>query len=99
VLTWLLAAAVQLALNDIAPTPATLGTLNGIALSVVAGTRSFAPALFSSIFAGGVKSQVLDGYLIWLILVLMALAYTVAIRWLPAKAEGKIKTKQGEPED
>lgn len=88
---FLLSAAIQLALNDIAPTHATLGTLNAIALTLVSAIRAFAPALFSSIFATGVRLDFLDGYLVWLILVTLALGYTVAIRWLPEKAEGKLK--------
>ena len=84
-------AAVQLALNDIAPSPSTLGTLNALALTLVSGIRAVAPAAFSSIFATGVGNQILDGHLIWVILVLMALAYIAAVRWLPEKAEGKLK--------
>ena len=84
-------AAIQLALNDIAPTHATLGTLNAIALTVVSAIRAFTPALFSSIFATGVRMQCLDGHLVWLVLVSAALAFTVAIRWLPQKAEGELK--------
>ena len=87
----LLAAASQLALNDIAPSHATLGTLNAIALAVVAGIRAFAPVLFTSIFAAGVKTQFLWGYLVWAVLVALTLVLMVALRWLPAKAEGKLK--------
>jgi len=84
-------AAVQLALNDIAPSPQTLGTLNALALTLVSGLRAVAPALFASIFATGARTQILDGYLVWYVLVLLALALTVTVRWLPEKAEGKLK--------
>lgn len=87
----MIVAAVQLALNDIAPTHATLGTLNAIALTSVSGIRAVAPALFSSIFAAGAENQILNGYLIWLVLIVLALALNVSIRWLPEKAEGKLK--------
>jgi len=83
--------AVQLALNDIAPSPQTLGTLNALALTLVSGLRAVAPALFASIFATGARTQILDGYLVWYVLVLLALALTVTVRWLPEKAEGKLK--------
>jgi len=83
--------AIQLALNDIAPTHATLGTLNALALTLVSAIRAFAPALFSSIFATGARTQILDGYLVWLVLIAIALAFTLAIRCLPEKAEGKLK--------
>ncbi|KAH8601068.1 MFS transporter [Bisporella sp. PMI_857] len=83
---------VQLALNDIAPSHSTLGTLNGIALALSAGLRAFAPATFASIFAAGVKTQILSGYLVWVVLIALALGLMVAMRWLPAKAEGRLKT-------
>ena len=84
-------AGVQLALNDIAPTHATLGTLNAVALTLTSGLRAFSPALFSSIFATGVSLRFLGGHLIWVVMVSLALGSTVAMRWLPARAEGKIK--------
>jgi hypothetical protein len=82
-----------LALNDISPTHATLGTLNAIALALVAGIRSFAPALFSIIFATGARLQFFYGYLVWIVLVALALVFTVIIRWLPEKAEGELKSE------
>ncbi len=84
--------AVQLALNDISPSHATLGTLNGIALTLMSGLRAVAPALFSSIFATGVRYQIFAGYLVWVVLVLLALAQIVGLRWLPARAEGLVKS-------
>lgn len=87
--------AIQLALNDIAPTHETLGTLNGVALTVVSAVRAFSPALFSSIFAIGADSQALGGYLIWLVLIILALGYSLAIHWLPEKAEGKLTPNVG----
>jgi len=86
--------AVQLALNDVAPSPSTLGTLNALALTLVSGIRAVAPALFASIFATGARTQILNGYLVWVIMVLLALGYTVAVRWLPEKAEGKLKLEE-----
>ena len=93
-----LIAGVQLALNDIAPSHATLGTLNGIALAVGAGLRAIAPALFASIFAAGIKHQIFGGYLIWVVLILLASPLIVVLRWLPAKAEGNIKKRIQEEE-
>lgn len=93
---WFLIAAVQLALNDIAPSHSTLGTLNGLALSVVAALRSISPALFTSIFAIGVKSQIFWGYLVWVVLIATALILTFTMRGLPKKAEGKINAESSE---
>jgi hypothetical protein len=90
-----ISAAIQLALNDISPSPQTLGTLNALALTLISGLRAVVPALFTSIFATGVRNHILDGHLVWIILVLLALGYTVGVRWLPEKAEGKVKTGGG----
>jgi hypothetical protein len=86
-----LLAGVQLALNDIAPSPTTLGTLNALALTLVSGIRAVAPALFASLYATGARTQIFYGYLAWVVLVVIGLGYTVAVRWLPKKAEGKLK--------
>lgn len=75
--------AIQLALNDASPSPATLGTLNALALSLVSGVRSFSPALFASLFAISARTQWLWGYAIWVLMVLLALGYTVVSRYMP----------------
>ncbi|EFX00883.1 major facilitator superfamily transporter [Grosmannia clavigera kw1407] len=75
--------AVQLALNDVAPSPRLLGTLNALALTGSSAMRAFAPAAFTSLFAVGVRSQLLDGYAIWLLMVALGLGYVVAARYLP----------------
>ncbi len=75
--------AIQLALNDVSPTPATLGTLNALALSVVSGVRAFSPALFAALFAVGARTQVLWGYAIWVLLVVIGLGFTFVSRWMP----------------
>ena len=78
-------------MNDISPSPTTLGTLNGVALTMTAGIRTVGPALFTSLFAVGAKTQFLNGYLVWVILVAIAALGSVAVRYLPEKAEGKLK--------
>ncbi|MCJ1478860.1 hypothetical protein MMC13_007544 [Lambiella insularis] len=83
--------AVQLALNDIAPSPSTLGRLNALALTLSSGIRAVAPAAFASIFATGARTQILDGYLVWLVLIMLAFALIPPLRWLPEKAEGRLK--------
>ena len=88
--------AVQLALNDVSPSPQTLGTLNALALAGVSGIRAFAPVLFTSIFAWSVKFQILQGYLIWLVLIVLGAGWTVSVRWLPKNAEGKPITRDDE---
>ncbi|KAI1802659.1 MFS general substrate transporter [Daldinia bambusicola] len=78
---------VQLALNDVSPSPVTLGTLNALALTITSGLRAFSPVLFTSLFAISAKYQLLWGYLVWLILVIIAAAFTVSTRFLPAASE------------
>jgi hypothetical protein len=81
---------VQLTLNDIAPSPATLGTLNALALTLNSAIRAVAPALFASIFATGVRLGWLDGHLVWVVLVLLGVGLGVAVQWLPEQAEGRV---------
>ena len=83
--------AVQLSLNDINPRGSeTLGTLNALALAFVSGIRAFSPALFTSIFAIGVRKQILGGYLVWLVMFVLTFGFIILMRFLPPKAEGRV---------
>ncbi|KAK0111141.1 hypothetical protein ONS95_001517 [Cadophora gregata] len=82
---------VQLALNDVSPSPTAFGTLNALALTLVCAIRTVGPFAFTSIFAAGANSQFLDGYLVWFVLVIITLMGSVAMRWFPENAEGKLK--------
>lgn len=82
--------AVQLALNDVAPSTKVLGTLNSLALMSVSLVRSFTPALASSLFALGARTQWLWGHAIWVLMVLLALWLTVISRWLPPEKGKKV---------
>ncbi|KAK0656719.1 major facilitator superfamily domain-containing protein [Cercophora newfieldiana] len=75
--------AVQLALNDVSPSPVVLGTLNAVALSLVTGVRGVSPAAFSSFFAIGARTQWLWGYAIWVLMAAAAGGITVVSRYLP----------------
>lgn len=86
--------AVQLAVNDIAPSPKVLGTLNSLALMSVSLVRSFTPAVVSSLFALGARTQWVWGYAIWVLMVILAAWFTVISRWLPPE-KGKEKTVDG----
>ena len=77
--------AIQLALNDISPDPRVLGTLNAIALTGSSAIRSVAPAVSTTVYAIGVRHQILGGHLAWLLMVILALVFTVGARWLPEK--------------
>ncbi|KAK2610750.1 hypothetical protein N8I77_004153 [Diaporthe amygdali] len=75
--------AIQLALNDISPSPAVLGTLNALALTGTSILRSFAPAAFTSLFALGARTQLLAGYAIWVLMVAIGVNFTVISRYMP----------------
>lgn len=80
----------QLALNDISPSPATLGTLNAVSLAVNSGIRAVAPAFFASLFATSVRLHLLGGQFIWLILGILAVILLIVLRWFPKKADGVV---------
>ncbi|KAF2203009.1 MFS general substrate transporter [Delitschia confertaspora ATCC 74209] len=82
---------IQLAVNDIAPSHQTLGTLNSIVLALSSGLRAFVPAVSTSIYAAGVKHQILGGEFAWPLLIAFALLLNVSLRFLPEKAEGRTK--------
>ncbi|KIW20804.1 hypothetical protein PV08_01382 [Exophiala spinifera] len=75
--------AIQLVLNDVSPSPAVLGTLNAVSLTLVSGIRAFSPALFSSLFAASVGSGILGGHLIWILMVVLAAGFAVVSHWTP----------------
>lgn len=75
--------AIQLALNDVAPSPKVLGTLNALALTGVSGLRAFCPALFTSLFALGARTQLAGGYAIWILMLLLASGLSFTARYLP----------------
>ena len=94
-LIMVLAAAIQLSVNDIAPSPATLGTVNALALALSSGIRAVAPAASTSLFAVGVRGQILGGQLAWAVLIVQALTLVIGLRYLPKKAEGKVNKSNG----
>jgi hypothetical protein len=75
--------------NDIAPSHATLGTLNAIVLAVVSGIRAVAPALATSIYATGVKYHILSGHLFWLFNIILGVGLVGLLRLLPEKVKGE----------
>ncbi|KAI5465393.1 major facilitator superfamily domain-containing protein [Mariannaea sp. PMI_226] len=81
--------ATQLALNDVSPSPNVLGTLNAIALTLSSGIRSLVPGATTAVYAVGVRGQILGGHLVWVILVPVAAALTLATQYLPEKPAAK----------
>ena len=85
--------AIQLAINDIAPSHETFGTLNAIVLALSCGLRAVAPAVATSVYAAGVKYHILGGELFWLLNVILAFGLIGLLRLLPEKAEGRPKKR------
>jgi MFS family permease len=79
----------QLALNDVSPDTRVLGTLNAIALTGSCAIRSVIPAISTTIYALGVRNQILKGQLAWVILIPLAMVFTVGARWLPEDKKRK----------
>ncbi|KAJ5246727.1 hypothetical protein N7468_001710 [Penicillium chermesinum] len=79
--------AIQLSLNNISPSPRVLGTLNALALTGSCVVRAFIPALFTTLFALGARTQFLRGYAIWVLMSLIAGGFAIVVRYLPESAE------------
>lgn len=90
--------AIQLLVNDVSPSPAVLGTLNAVTLTQVSGLRAFSPALFSSLYAMSIKSEILYGHLIWVLMVVIAIGFTVASHWTPVVERQGSATRNDEEE-
>jgi hypothetical protein len=56
---------------------------------MVSGIRAITPALFTSIFAVGVKHQVVYGQLVWLVLFVLGIGLAISTRWLPNNNDRK----------
>ncbi|EJD35023.1 MFS general substrate transporter [Auricularia subglabra TFB-10046 SS5] len=82
-------AGVQLALNDVSPSPLAFGTLNGIAQSLTSGERAFAPAFITAVYAYGVTRQILSGYLGWIVLIVLSCGFGLTPLWIPAKSDAR----------
>ena len=87
---------VQLALNDAAPDPHVVGTLNALALSLASGIRAIVPGVATSVFAIGVRGQIFRGYLAWAVLMPGAAAFAVVCEKLP---EGKRPARNNDEEN
>ncbi|RGP79275.1 hypothetical protein FLONG3_2616 [Fusarium longipes] len=86
---------VQLALNDAAPDPQVVGTLNALALSLASGIRAIVPGVATAIYAIGVRGQILGGHLAWVILIPFAMAFAVVCEKIP---EGKRPSRSNDEE-
>lgn len=69
---WMSFTAVQLRLNEVSPSPQALGKVNSIGELLASFVRALVPPVMSSLFAIGVRDQLLGGYFAWVILILLS---------------------------
>lgn len=73
----------QLAINDASPSSHSLATVNGLSMTSASIMRSFVPGVSTVVFAVGVRGQVLWGYLVWIILIPLAVILRICINYIP----------------
>ena len=67
-----------------APSKLLLGSVNGVAQMVTSGSRALAPAIASSLFSLTIQRNLLDGYAVYWIFLLLAAAVVQGSRYLPS---------------
>jgi hypothetical protein len=77
--------AVQLALQEVSPSRRILGTLNAVAETCSSVVRSLVPAATTSIFAIGIRQELIGGYLIWVVLIVLGAALSVTLTSFPGR--------------
>lgn len=75
--------AINIAIVDVSPSPKLLATLNSVASATISCLRAFSPALFTSLFALGIRTQLLGGLAIWVFLAVLACGMFIIARHLP----------------
>ena len=81
---------IQLALNNVSPSPLVLGTLNAIALTLTSAVRAVTPGAITPVFAVGVGKRILGGQLIWVVLIAVAaVSAGVVSLGFPVQADGE----------
>lgn len=71
-------------LKELSPAPNCLGTLNGMLQTVAAFSQTLGPIMGSSLFAFSISSGWLGGYLVWVVMFLIALI-PQALSFLPIR--------------
>jgi hypothetical protein len=69
-------------INSCAP-PAAVATVNGIAVAICGIVKSFFPAAVNAIFAVGVSHKILNGWLAWFVMAIMAAGVFVCACFVP----------------
>ncbi|PHH77388.1 hypothetical protein CDD80_665 [Ophiocordyceps camponoti-rufipedis] len=77
----------QLVIQEVAPDGRSVGLMNALALTLASAIRSFVPAVSTIVFASGVRSQIIYGYLAWAVLIPLSAALIVMPSLLPDETE------------
>ncbi|KAI5857466.1 MFS general substrate transporter [Durotheca rogersii] len=85
---------VQLALNQVCPAKSSLNKLNSMSLSITSGLRAATPAAFNSMFALGVRHNILGGYFVWFVVAALAVGFLFTVSYMPPATD-----KGGEDDD
>ncbi|XWW97854.1 hypothetical protein V2A60_005841 [Cordyceps javanica] len=80
---WLAFTAAQLAVNEASPSRSVLGKLNSLAEICSSLSRTVVPPLSTALFAVSIGGQILRGYLVWVVLMVLSLGLPVALYWFP----------------
>jgi hypothetical protein len=67
-----------------APSRLLLGSVNGVAQMVTSGSRALAPAFASSLFSLSIQRNLLGGYAVYYIFVVLAAVVVQGSRYLPS---------------
>ena len=73
----------QVALQNLSPDPRALGTLNGLAEACYSLVKTVVPAVSTTLFAIGVRGQILGGHLVWVILLGLCPLLLLSLPLLP----------------
>lgn len=78
--------AIHLGLQEVSPSPRILGTLNAVAETCSSVVGSVVPAVVTSLFAVGVREQVLGGHLVWAVLMVLGGGLAITLSSFPSTA-------------
>ncbi|EGF99298.1 uncharacterized protein MELLADRAFT_94766 [Melampsora larici-populina 98AG31] len=80
------------------PSPASLGTLNGMMQTCRSFAQAIGPILGSSLFALSVSERILGGHLVWVVLALVAIFAELCSRRIPSEIKIRKINVQAEAE-
>ena len=89
-------AAMQLCVRSVSPSKQTLATTNALAMTVNAGVKAISPAIFTSLWALGVRLQWLNGQFGFIVVIPFTALLPVTLLWLPETVKRENASKKVE---